>query len=229
MKRTLLILFGVPGLLLTGLLLYWGSLLFFFGYELTSSEGAMERLVEQAVAARDPSICNRFIHPQIMMGPARYEFVNGCEYEYAAATGDISVCMGTMGPDSCVQRIAQERNQPELCAQAIDPRRQGTDGRGTCFGYFAGKERDYGHCERLPKLENMNEAQQRICFNAYMDKTGDLELCFKVNNLFPEYEPKEWADACYFSTAYATNKAEFCNHIQDSEIRSRCKSRFDEK
>lgn len=176
MKRVALVLFGLPGLFLIGMLLYWCILLFVFDYELSSSEGAVERLATRAIAERDVSICNRIIHPAIMMGPARYEFVNGCKNRYALETGDVSVCMNTMGPEYCVTRIAQDRNDPDLCAQAIDPRRQGTDGRGSCFGYFAGKEKDYGYCERLTGLEDMNEAQINICRNLYYDATGDTSF-----------------------------------------------------
>lgn len=176
MKRALLFLFGLPGLILIIMLLYWGMLLLFFGYELSTSEGAVERLAAQAVAEGDPSVCNKIIHPQIMMGPARYEFVNGCKYEYAFATGDISTCMNTMSPDNCVTRVAKDRNDPELCAQAIDPRRQGTDGRGSCFGYFAGKERDYGWCERLKKIPDLPAEEVNACRNMYFDATGDTSV-----------------------------------------------------
>jgi len=185
MKRSVLILFGLPGLLLVGTFLYWGILLLFFGYELTTSEGAVERLAEKAIAERNPAICNKVIHPQIMMGPARYEFVNGCKYEYAFVTGDTSICMNTMSPDNCVMRIAQDRNSPELCAMAIDPRRQGTDGRGSCFGYFAGREKDYEYCERLFPLSDIPESQHKICISDYIgfDKSKiHLSLCDTITN-----------------------------------------------
>jgi len=163
--------------------LYLLALVVLFGYELGGSE-ATRKLADKAVSAGDPAWCTRMIYPNIMMGPAKYEFINNCLNVYAKETGDVSVCMSTMSPDSCVLRIAENRNKPELCAQAIDPRRQGTDGRGKCFGYFAERERDYHYCEQLLSLSEVPESQNRICISNYIgrDKSKiNLSLCESIS------------------------------------------------
>lgn len=208
------------------LFLLWFFLVVIFQYEIGSAEGMASRQLEKALEARNPQLCKRVIIMDIMMGPARYDIINGCYTGYASKTGDISLCMGVLSPGGCVERIAEDRNDASLCEKAIDPRRLYTDRRGSCFGYFAGKEKDYGYCDQLHGLENMNEAQKRICFNAYMDGTGDLELCLRNRDLFAEVELSRWTDSCHLHVSRVKNDQGLCNTIRDPEIHSRCLGKF---
>ena len=155
---------------------YWFVLRTFYGYEIGTDFGMAQRQLERALETHNPDYCNRIIVTSLMPGPARYDLVNGCYDGYATETGDVSLCMGVLDPGGCVMGIAKDRNDSSLCEKAIDPRRPETDRRGSCFGYFAGKEKDYGYCERLKGLPEFREGLLNECRHAYYDATGDASF-----------------------------------------------------
>ena len=114
------------------------------GYEVGHDPENVERLLARAVAEKNPTICKKLIvPPQIFGGHARYDLVNGCYEGYAMETGDRTICQSLISPGLCVMAIAGRKNNPELCEQAYAPTRNNPDDhRGSCFGYFAERERE---------------------------------------------------------------------------------------
>jgi hypothetical protein len=210
-KNWILVLIVSPFVILIVFKMYVFTFTTFFGYEVGSVE-ASGRLAERAIEKEDPKICNKIIYPSISMGPARYEFVNGCLNKYAAETGDVSVCMSTMSPGGCVTRVAKERDDASLCEQAIHPKLKGTDNRGSCFGYFANREGEYSFCKRLEELDSMNEHQKIVCMMLYVDSTGDPSHCSIHDN----------PDICYKKAAKISNNSDYCDFIEDNDIKKEC-------
>jgi len=184
------------------------------GYEVGHDPENVERLLARAVAEKNPTICKKLIvPPQIFGGPARYDLVNGCYEGYAMETGDMSICQSLISPGLCVMAIAGRKNNPELCEQAYAPTRNNPDDhRGSCFGYFAERERDYEHCQRLEKLDNMNEHQKIVCMMLYVDSTGDASYC----------SVHDQPDICYNKAARISSDSSLCNAIKNDEKRKSC-------
>ena len=136
-------LFTITVLPIVCVTLYLATLKVFFDYEIGTNWNMGHRQLERALAAKNPDYCSRIIVIGLAPGPARYDIMNGCYAGYANETGDVSMCMNVIAPGLCVSAIAEKRNDPDLCEQAWAPERRITyDRRGSCFGYFAKRERD---------------------------------------------------------------------------------------
>ena len=142
------------------------------GYSIGPAQELAEVQAKKAIAAGDISLCTRVLPYPELMGRGTYDIINGCFNEYIRQTGEIQYCKMTLGAGSCVTRFAKERNDPQFCESAYFEGKQ--DDRGSCFGYFAGKEKDYMYCERLKELPNFREGLLNACRHAYYDATGDI-------------------------------------------------------
>lgn len=132
---------------------YYGSL-DVLGYYVTATAGEKtEAALEEAIQKRDVTACRKIVVPFGSMGPAGGDLVNGCYMGYIFETNDITLCREVISSASCVTGIAKRTNDPDLCEKAYFPEyTMFQENRGECFGYFAGKEKDYEYCERLLSL-----------------------------------------------------------------------------
>ena len=101
--------------------------------------------------------------------------------------GLVNCCTQVIDAGGCVTRIAKKLNNPDLCEKAYIPERNawGED-RGSCFGYFAGKEKDYGYCERLLYLSQVPEAEHKACISYYIGRDEskiNQSLCDQIPNI----------------------------------------------
>jgi len=167
-------------------LLYYGALDVLGYYVTATAGGETEAALHEAVQKRDVTICRKIIVPFGSMGPAEYDLVNGCYMGYIYETNDIALCREVISSASCVTDIAMRTNDANLCEKAYFPEyTMFQENRGECFGYFAGKEKDYGYCERLLSLSDVPESQHKICISDYIgrDKSKiNLSLCDVVTN-----------------------------------------------
>ena len=139
-------------------------------------ENAMQAALDEAVKKRDLSICGKIVVPFFYMGPAEYDLVNGCVNGYIYTVGEVSMCGLVISAAECVTEFAKEDDNPDLCERAYFATGNHGDNRGECFGYFAGKEKDYGYCERLKGLPEFREGLLNECRHAYYDATGDTSF-----------------------------------------------------
>ena len=114
------------------------------GYYVTTSAGEKTKVaLEEAIRRKDVTICQKIIVPFGSMGPAGGDLVNGCYMGYIHETNDISLCGEVISSAGCVTAIAERTNNPDLCKKAYFPEyTMFQENRGTCFGYFAKRERD---------------------------------------------------------------------------------------
>ena len=152
------------------------------GYSIRPAQELAAVQAKKAIAAGDITLCTRVLPYPELMGRGTYDIINGCFNEYIRQTGEIQYCKMTLGAGSCVTRFAKERNDPQLCENAYFEGKQ--DDRGSCFGYFAERERDYHYCEQLLSLSEVPESQNRICISNYIgrDKSKiNLSLCESIS------------------------------------------------
>lgn len=213
----------------------------FVGYHVVTStvdpENAKQAALKEALEKKDVEICKNIVVPFFYMGPAEYDLVNGCYMGYIHETNDISLCREVISSASCVTAIAVRTNNPELCVKAYFPEfTMYEENRGTCFGYFAGKERDYGYCSRLENLEGMNEHQKIICYVDYIEATKDHTICPKLEAIDYKYnskignqelQSKQYSvDQCYKFAARIAKDSSICSNIFDQQVRAECYEQF---
>lgn len=178
----------------------------------TDPQGTKYEALAAAIAKKDPEECFKIVVPFYYMGSPEYDLVNGCWLGYIEETNDVEMCARAISAASCVWAIAERTYNPDLCEQAYFTKGNKGDRRGSCFGYFAAKEKDYGYCERLEGLEKMNQQQWRMCNSAYTSATGDYSLC-------PEQRGVDW---CYRNAANFHSDATICYYIKDERIKEGC-------
>src|SRR3989344_9240132 len=190
----------------------------FIGYHVVTNtvdpESAKQAALKDALEKKDAEICKKIVVPFYYMGPAEYDLVNGCYMGYIYETNDISLCGEVISSAGCVTAIAERTNNPDLCKKAYFPEyTMFQENRGTCFGYFAKREREYEYCQKLEKLADMNENQKIVCMMLYVDSTGDASFC-------PVHDEP---DICYNKAARISGDVSICNAIVNEEKRNRCK------
>ena len=119
----------------------------FIGYHVVTNtvdpESAKQAALKDALEKKDAEICKKIVVPFYYMGPAEYDLVNGCYMGYIYETNDISLCGEVISSAGCVTAIAERTNNPDLCKKAYFPEyTMFQENRGTCFGYFAKRERE---------------------------------------------------------------------------------------
>ena len=182
----------------------------FIGYHVVTNtvdpESAKQAALKDALEKKDAEICKKIVVPFYYMGPAEYDLVNGCYMGYIYETNDISLCGEVISSAGCVTAIAERTNNPDLCKKAYFPEyTMFQENRGTCFGYFAKREREIEYCKRLVQ-DDIPISQKRICLSYF------IEAC-------PETaEP----DSCFMEAAILREDVTACEAIKNETVKEKC-------
>jgi len=148
-----------------------------------------------AVTKEDSSICEYMSTDAMKCYCVSLITDNGC-----------ATCPSESARDLCYTLLT-ENTDKDYCQKIVTPRYQ-----RDCFTFMAVREHNSNLCKQIDDSYLRDE-----CYREYAKETGDVAAC-------EEQFVESWIDACYRDAAYANNKPQLCNGIDNFRNQKVCYS-----